>query len=97
MPPTWESVMSHRKTDPGEPTASSNVVVLPPPGGGAGNPGGAQGTHGAPAVHGISALSDAMTHDGLDLLRAFLAIEDAAARASLVVLAQKLAARSPKG
>jgi hypothetical protein len=39
---------------------------------------------------------DSLTRDGLDLLKAFFAIDDAAARAALVVLAQRLAEQSPK-
>jgi hypothetical protein len=39
---------------------------------------------------------DAITRDGLDLLKAFFAIEDAPARSALVLLAQRLAERSPK-
>jgi hypothetical protein len=34
---------------------------------------------------------DAVTREGLDLLKAFFAIDDAAARAALVLLAQRLA------
>ena len=88
--------MPRRKTEPGEPTQNSNVIVLQPPGGRAGKTGCAKATQGAPAVVQISTRSDSMTHDGLDLLRAFFAIEDGAARASLIMLAQKLAAHSPK-
>jgi hypothetical protein len=89
--------MSRRKTDPGAPTESNNVVVLQPPlGGGGGKHGGAKETQGTRAFDEIAAQSHAMTHDGLDLLRAFLAIEDATARASLVILAQRLASASPK-
>jgi len=89
--------MTHRKTGARGPTANSNVVVLQLSGRGIGRRGGAKGAQGAPAVVEISSQSDSMTHEGLDLLRAFLAIEDVAARASLVVLAQKLASRSSKG
>lgn len=39
---------------------------------------------------------DAITRDGLDLLKAFFAIDDAAARAALVLLAQRLAGQSEK-
>lgn len=47
----------------------------------------------APALNGVP---DSMTRDGLDLLKAFFAIEDAAARAALVLLAQRLAGHSAK-
>jgi hypothetical protein len=39
---------------------------------------------------------DALTRDGLDLMKAFFAIDDAATRAALVLLAQRIAAHSPK-
>jgi len=38
----------------------------------------------------------AATRDGLELLKAFFAIDDAAARAALVMLAQRFAAQSAK-
>jgi hypothetical protein len=88
--------MSHRKIDPDEPTENSNVVVLQPAGGRTGKRSCAKGTQGTPALVQISSGSDSMTHDGLSLLRAFFAIEDVAARTSLITLAQKLAAHSPK-
>jgi len=88
--------MPHRKTEPGEPTQNSNVIVLQPPGRRAGKPGCAKAPEGTPAVVQISSQPHSMTHDGLDLLRAFFAIEDGAARASLIMLAQKLASHSPK-
>jgi hypothetical protein len=88
--------MSHRKIDPDEPTENSNVVVLQPAGGTTGKQSCAKGTQGAPALVQISSESDSMTHDGLSLLRAFFAIEDVAARASLIMLAQKLASHAPK-
>jgi hypothetical protein len=88
--------MSHRKTEPDEPTENSNVVVLQPAGGRTRKRSCAKGTQGAPAVVQISSESDSMTHDGLSLLRAFFAIEDVAARASLITLAQKLASHAPK-
>jgi hypothetical protein len=88
-------MMSHRKFERGGSTAHSNVVLLQPSGHAAGKQVGAKGSQGASAVVEISAQSDAMTHEGLSLLRAFLAIEDEAARATLILMAQKLA--SPKG
>jgi hypothetical protein len=83
-------MMSHRRTERGGPTATGNVIMLRPPGSGAGKRVGAKGAQAAPAVVEISSQSDAMTHEGLSLLRAFLAIEDEAARAALIVMAQKL-------
>ena len=88
--------MSHRKIEPDEPTENSNVVVLQPTGGRTRKRSCAKGMPGAPAVVQIWSESDSMTHDGLNLLRAFLAIEDVAARASLITLAQKLASHAPK-
>jgi len=88
--------MSHRKIEPDESTENSNVVVLQPPGGRTRRRSCAKATQGAPAVVQISSESDSMTHDGLSLLRAFFAIDDVAARTSLITLAQKLASHSPK-
>jgi hypothetical protein len=88
--------MSHRKIEPDEGADHSNVVVLRPPRSGTGGEDGAQGMRGTSTLVQISSRSDTMTHDGLDLLRAFLTIDDAAARASLITLAQKLASQSPK-
>jgi hypothetical protein len=48
------------------------------------------------AIAQISTGTDTITHDGLHPLRAFFAIDDAAARASLITLARRLAAHSPK-
>jgi hypothetical protein len=84
--------MSRRKIEPEKPTDTGNVVVLRP-----GGPEDRRSATATPdAVAQISAGTDTITHDGLDLLRAFFAIDDAAARASLVILAQRLAAHSPK-
>jgi hypothetical protein len=88
--------MAHRKIEPDEGADHSNVVVLRPPRSGTGGKDGAKGTHGTSTLVQISSGSDTMTHDGLDLLRAFLTIDDAAARTSLITLAQKLASQSPK-
>jgi hypothetical protein len=44
----------------------------------------------------LSPAADPITHDGLDLLKAFFAIDDEAARAALVLLAQRLAGHSAK-
>jgi hypothetical protein len=88
--------MSHRKVDPDEPAENSNVVVLQPAGARTGRRSCAKANQSSPALVQISSESDLMTHDGLSLLRAFFAIEDAEARTSLVTLAQKLAAHPPK-
>ena len=85
-----------RKIEPDEPTEHSNVVVLQPAGGTTRKRSCAKGKPGAPAVARISSKSNSMTHDGLSLLRAFFAIEDVAARTSLITLAQKLASHPPK-
>jgi hypothetical protein len=63
-----------------------NVVQLQPAGR-------ATAAREAPA---LNPVPDAITRDGLDLLKAFFAIDDAAARAALVVLAQRVAEQSPK-
>lgn len=44
----------------------------------------------------LNQMPDALARDGLDLLKAFFAIDDVAARAALVLLAQRLAEQSPK-
>jgi hypothetical protein len=85
--------MSHRKIDPDQPNEDNNVVVLQPAGGRSGRRSCPKGTQATPALVQISSESDSMTHDGLSLLRAFFAIEDVAARASLITLAQKLAVK----
>ncbi len=71
----------------------SNVVPLQPASGVRGSTTAAQG---APALDAMPPEPDAMTRDGLDLLKAFFAIDDGAARAALVVLAQRLAEQSAK-
>jgi hypothetical protein len=57
---------------------------------------GANAAAGAPALEAVPFQPDAITRDGLDLLKAFFAIDDAAARAALVLLAQRIAAHSAK-
>jgi hypothetical protein len=67
----------------------SNVVPLAPAGGNAARVRAAAARPvEAPA---LSPGADAVTRDGLDLLKAFFAIDDAAARAALILLAQRLA------
>jgi hypothetical protein len=39
----------------------------------------------------LNPVADAVTRDGLDLLKAFFAIDDAASRAALILIAQQLA------
>jgi hypothetical protein len=70
----------------------SNVVPLQPVGAGA--RGSTAAAQGAPALDPTALHPDAVTRDGLDLLKAFFAIDDAAARAALVLLAQRLAQQS---
>jgi hypothetical protein len=43
-----------------------------------------------------SSQPEAITRDALELLKAFFAIDDTAARAALVILAQRLAEHSSK-
>jgi hypothetical protein len=88
--------MSCREIEEEAPLESGNVgnVVQLQPAGGSGARVGAAG--GAPALDIVPFQPDAITRDGLDLMKAFFAIEDAAARAALVLLAQRMAALSPK-
>jgi hypothetical protein len=88
-------MMSRRRIEPGGLSENSNVVRLQPPGG-IGTRGGTAPAQDAPALDATSFQPDAITRDGLDLLKAFFAIDDAAARAALVILAQRLASHSPK-
>ena len=69
-----------------------NVVQLQPAGGN-GARARATAAREAPA---LTPAPDAVTRDGLDLLKAFFAIDDAAARAALILLAQQLAGHSDK-
>ena len=87
--------MSRREIERGELVESGNVVQLQPAGG-IGTRGGATAARGTPALDVTSFHSEAITRDALELLKAFFAIDDAAARAALVILAQRLAERSPK-
>jgi len=70
-----------------------NVVQLQPGGGGRGS---ATATAGVPALDIAPFQPNPITRDGLDLMKAFFAIDDAAARAALVLLAQRIASHSPK-
>ena len=88
-------MMSRRKIEPGGLAENSNVVQLQPPGG-VERQNHAAMAQGEPASDATSFQSDAMTRDGLDLLKAFFAIDDAAARAALVILAQRLASHCSK-
>ncbi len=72
-----------------------NVVQLQPAGG-SGVRSSATGARGAPALDAVPFHPDAITRDGLDLLKAFFAIDDPAARAALVVLAKRLAEQAAK-
>jgi hypothetical protein len=90
--------MSCREVE-GEGTLESgsvcNVVQLQPAGGN-GARGSATAVREAAALDPMPFQPDPITRDGLDLLKAFFAIDDAAARAALVLLAQRLAAHSAK-
>jgi len=81
--------------DVGATPESDNVVRLQPPGG-SGSRNSATAAQGAPALEAVSFQPDAITRDGLDLLKAFFAIGDESARSLLVAMAQKLAALSGK-
>jgi hypothetical protein len=87
--------MSRREVEGGELVESGNVVRLQPAST-------TEARSGATAVPGASALDvaslqpEAITRDALELLKAFFAIDDAAARAALVILAQRLAEHSFK-
>jgi hypothetical protein len=69
-----------------------NVVQLQP----AGANGARSRTSIAREVPALSPVPDAITRDGLDLLKAFFAIDDAAARAALILMAQRLAQQPAK-
>jgi hypothetical protein len=90
--------MSCREIEEERPLESGNlcnVVQLQPAGGN--GPRGATTVAGrAPALDIVPFAPDALTRDGLDLMKAFFAIADAATRAALVLLAQRIAAHSPK-
>jgi len=87
--------MSCREIGGGGPLEGCNVVQLQSAGGiGARSSTAAQS---APALEQQTSFQQqAVTRDGLDLLKAFFAIDDAAARAALVMLAQRFAAQSTK-
>ena len=90
--------MSCREIEEKRPLESGNVcnVVQLQPAGGNGPRGAPTAAAGAPALDIVPFAPDALTRDGLDLMKAFFAIDDAAARAALVLLAQRIAAHSPK-
>jgi hypothetical protein len=89
--------MSCREIEEEPPLESGNVcnVVQLQSARGSGVPAGANAA-GAPALDAMPFQPDAITRDGLDLLKAFFAIDDAAARAALVLLAQRIAGHSAK-
>jgi hypothetical protein len=90
--------MSCREIEEERPLESGNVcnVVQLQPAGGNGPRGTQTAAGGVPALDIVPFAPDALTRDGLDLMKAFFAIDDAAARAALVLLAQRIAANSPK-
>ncbi len=90
--------MSCREIEEERPLESGNVcnVVQLQPAGGNAVRSSATVAGGAPALEIMPFQPDAITRDGLDLMRAFFAIDDAAARAALVLLAQRIAAHSQK-
>jgi hypothetical protein len=72
---------------------ASNVVQLQPAGSNGARTRAAVAAREAPA---LTPVQDAITRDGLDLLKAFFEIDDAAARAALILLARRLAQNSAK-
>jgi hypothetical protein len=90
--------MSCREIEGEGPLESGNVcnVVQLQPAGGNGTRATATAARGVPVSDPIPFQPDALTRDGLDLLKAFFAIDDAAARTALILLAQRLAEPSPK-
>ena len=84
--------MSCREIGGGGSLESCNVVQLQSAGGARSS----AAAQSAPALDQTSFQQQAVTRDGLDLLKAFFAIDDAAARAALVMLAQRFAAQSTK-
>ena len=72
------------------------MVQLQPTGGGVGARNNATAVQSVPSPDQTSFPQHAATRDGLELLKAFFAIDDAAARAALVMLAQRFAAQSAK-
>jgi hypothetical protein len=87
--------MSCREIEEERPLESGNVcnVVQLQPAAPRGTPTAAGGV---PALDILPFAPHALTRDGLDLMKAFFAIDDAATRAALVLLAQRIAAHSPK-
>jgi hypothetical protein len=90
--------MSCREIEEEAPLESGNVcnVVQLQPAAGNAPRGAASAPGGAPALDIVPFQPDAVTRDGLELMKAFFAIDDAAARAALVLLAQRIAAHSSK-
>jgi hypothetical protein len=88
--------MSCREIEEEPPLESGNVSNVVQLQSVRGSAGGASAAGGAPALDAMPFQPDAITRDGLDLLKAFFAIDDAAARAALVLLAQRIAGLSVK-
>jgi hypothetical protein len=84
--------MSRREVEGERPLEGGNVgnVVPLQPAGGRGR------ATVAREVPALNPVADAVTRDGLDLLKAFFAIDDAATRAALILIAQQLAQHSGK-
>ena len=89
--------MSCREIEEEPPLESGNVCNVVQLQSARGSAGGANAAGGAPALDAMPFFQpDAITRDGLDLLKAFFAIDDAAARAALVLLAQRIAGDAAK-
>jgi hypothetical protein len=85
-------VEEERLLEGGDLSNACKVVQLQP----AGRSGGHGGAGAAREAAALSPVPESVTRDGLALLKAFFAIEDAPARAALVLMAQRLAQQSTK-
>jgi hypothetical protein len=85
-------VEGDRLLEGGNLSNACKVVQLQP----AGRNAGRSGADVAREAAALSPVPESTTRDGLDLLKAFFAIEDAPARAALVLMAQRLAQQSTK-
>jgi hypothetical protein len=85
-------VEGERLLEGGNRSNACKVVQLQP----AGRQGARDGANAARETAALGPVPESVTRDGLDLLKAFFAIEDAPARAALVLMARRLAQQSPK-
>jgi len=85
-------VEGERLLEGGNLSNACKVVQLQP----AGRRGARDGANPARETTALGPVPESVTRDGLDLLKAFFAIEDAPARAALVLMARRLAQQSTK-